>query len=94
MRMVFSALIGAATLASVVALDARPSAAQYAAQYYPYCARYFGRGDGGTSCYFSTRAQCRASVSGVGGICVDNPWYVEAHPPAYDRTYRHRRYYY
>jgi hypothetical protein len=37
----------------------------------PYCAQYAD----GTSldCSFSTLSQCYESVSGVGGVCIDNP---------------------
>ena len=37
----------------------------------PYCAQY----SDGTSldCSFSTLSQCYESVSGVGGVCIDNP---------------------
>ena len=38
----------------------------------PWCA-YYSRG--GTNCGFHTYAQCRASVSGVGGSCQPNPFF-------------------
>jgi hypothetical protein len=34
---------------------------------YPWCAIYSKDGD--THCYFSTREQCLADVSGIGGFC-------------------------
>jgi Protein of unknown function (DUF3551) len=42
-----------------------------AAQYYPYCAQF----EDGTSrdCGFSTLQMCEASVTGVGGLCINNP---------------------
>src|SRR5271165_6450799 len=42
-----------------------------AAQYYPYCAQF----SDGTSldCGFSTLQMCEASVTGVGGLCLNNP---------------------
>jgi hypothetical protein len=37
----------------------------------PYCAQYT---DGSSlDCSFSTLSQCYQSVSGVGGVCIDNP---------------------
>lgn len=42
---------------------------------YPWCSRYFGTGLGGRSCYYSTYAQCMATVSGIGGVCFRSPFY-------------------
>lgn len=42
---------------------------------YPWCAIYSERTVGATNCGFSTLAQCRATVSGIGGGCVQNPAY-------------------
>jgi Protein of unknown function (DUF3551) len=41
---------------------------------YPWCAEY-GHDNGGTNCGFVSREQCQATISGVGGICVQNPQY-------------------
>ena len=47
------------------------------AQDYPWCA-YYSTGDGNsTNCGFVTREQCMASVSGVGGQCEPNNFYVQ-----------------
>jgi hypothetical protein len=45
---------------------------------YPWCAIYFG--DGGTlggamSCYYTSWEQCRTTMSGIGGNCVQSPYY-------------------
>ena len=45
---------------------------------YPWCAYYGALGMGATNCGFSTQAQCRAAISGVGGICQTNPRYRAA----------------
>jgi hypothetical protein len=39
----------------------------------PWCAR---DSDGCTNCGFQTRAQCLATVSGMGGSCERNPSYA------------------
>jgi hypothetical protein len=42
---------------------------------YRWCARYGGLG-AATNCGFSTFRQCQATISGVGGYCYQNPYYV------------------
>jgi Protein of unknown function (DUF3551) len=44
---------------------------------YPWCAQYGGGRDGidATNCGFETIAQCRATISGLSGICYENPRY-------------------
>lgn len=69
-----------AILGGVLLLDLRPAAAQ-GYKLYPWCAYYEGLG-GYTNCYFSTLAQCRAAVSGVGGTCNINTFYA-AYGPYY-----------
>lgn len=51
-----------------------PTASQ--AQTYPWCAQYGMWGSGGRNCGFSTYAQCMATVSGIGGYCERNSFYV------------------
>lgn len=53
---------------------------------YPWCAVYSEAIVGATNCGFTTLAQCRATISGVGGTCQPNPAYT---PPA--RTDRKTR---
>jgi hypothetical protein len=46
--------------------------------WYPWCSVDFnGFGAGHRSCYFASWQQCRATLSGIGGLCVENP----ANPP-------------
>jgi Protein of unknown function (DUF3551) len=94
MRMIVLASLALVSLATGLLADTRPSEAQYAAQFYPYCARYFGKIGGGSSCYFATLEQCREDVSGVGGYCTENPWYIG--PPGRVATpvRKHRRKHY
>jgi len=63
-------------------------AAPTQAQIYLWCAVYSGGMGGGTNCGFSTLAQCRVTVSGVGGFCDPNPFYTG---PAESRAVRKRK---
>jgi hypothetical protein len=52
-----------------------PAAAQ--ADPYRWCAELGGGGEGSFSnCYFITRAQCEATVAGIGGFCRHNQFYT------------------
>ena len=42
---------------------------------YPWCAVYGGGMNGASNCGFTTRQQCLATVSGIGGDCEPNPLY-------------------
>ena len=64
-------------------------AAPTQAQIYPWCAVYSGgMGGGGTNCGFSTLAQCRATISGIGGFWEPNPFYTG---PTEGRAVRKRK---
>ena len=63
-------------------------AAPTQAQIYPWRAVYSGGMGGGTNCGFSTLAQCRGTVSGIGGFCDPNPFYTG---PAESRAVRKRK---
>jgi Protein of unknown function (DUF3551) len=57
------------------------------AQNYPWCAQYSGRALGGAmNCGFVSFAQCMATVSGIGGFCIQNntyrPLYNTIRPPS------------
>jgi len=47
---------------------------------YPWCAVYSESTVGATNCGFSTLAQCRATISGIGGMCQPNPAYGVSKP--------------
>ena len=71
-----TAWISAALLiAGALAAFPKPAAAETV---YPWCAIYSERTVGATNCGFSTFAQCRATISGIGGMCVENPDYRPA----------------
>jgi Protein of unknown function (DUF3551) len=66
-------LLAAAAATTAAQFAQLPTAhAQSAA--YPFCAVYASKG-GTPNCYFATREQCMADVSGVGGLCVENRSY-------------------
>jgi hypothetical protein len=65
------ALVGLAVIA-----ETAPSAAQSPYDY-PWCAL---RGDrsGAQSCYYTSYGQCMATLRGIGGSCIRNPWQTHA----------------
>jgi len=71
-----------AILAVVIAAAFAPRGA-HAETYYPWCAWY----DEWTyECGFTTRQQCLATISGVGGLCKPNPY-----PAPFGENRRQRR---
>jgi hypothetical protein len=50
-----------------------------AAAQWPWCAQYTGKG-GSTNCGFASWRQCQLAVSGVGGWCYENPYYLFEEP--------------
>src|SRR5262245_41649967 len=54
---------------------------------YPWCAQYGTRG-GARNCGFNTLEQCRAAISGNGGYCIENPFYLWATDPAVRSRFR------
>lgn len=75
-----SLLLGAVAALTISPLVATPARAEIE---YPWCAQYGGGRDGlgATNCGFVTLAQCQATVSGVGGFCIQNPMYPAAPNP-------------
>ena len=75
-------------LAGVALLAGLPAAYAQSAYDYQWCAHYPDK-VGGQACYYATYAQCMATMSGIGGTCLQNPAYrgppprVERHPRRY-----------
>lgn len=65
-------------VAAVFAGGLADSSADAAAQW-PWCAQYTGKG-GSTNCGFANWRQCQLAVSGVGGWCYQNPYYLFDEP--------------
>jgi hypothetical protein len=84
-------LVGAALLGETEFVQA-----QAAATSYPWCALYLGgRATGARSCYYATREQCMETMSGIGGLCVESPYYhaslapLPYHAEVRSRHHRH-----
>jgi hypothetical protein len=73
-------------LAAGVLIFATSAIDTAAAVDYPWCARY-GNSHGGSNCGFVSWEQCQMALSGNGGSCVINGFYVAAAP----REVRHPR---
>jgi hypothetical protein len=68
--------------------EAPPASAQ-SAYSYPWCAVTAFRGS--RSCYYNSLEECRTTQSGIGGLCVQSPYYhppAVAAPQAYPRRHR------
>ena len=72
MRMATALMSATLLVAGALAATPKPASAEII---YPWCAIYSERTVGATNCGFSTLAQCRATISGIGGMCVENPEY-------------------
>ena len=89
MRQMIRKTILAATATVGLAVVALLATGNAQADPYKWCA-VLNMGDAAYNCGFDTIAQCRATVSGVGGFCEPNPFYIEpGRKPA--RTARPRR---
>ena len=76
----FSAVLaGALTMGAIASIMLATTPARAEIQY-PWCAEYSGDEGNGTNCGFSTLAQCRATISGIGGNCYENPMYSAPAP--------------
>jgi uncharacterized protein DUF3551 len=61
-------LAGAAVLAGLA------SARAQSAYDYPWCAMYTNK-SGAQACYYTSREQCMATMRGIGGTCIESPYY-------------------
>ena len=77
------------SLVAVALLGEIQTASAQSAYDYPWCSRYFKREGGGMSCYFKTREQCMATVSGIGGYCLQSPFYRGTSNGGTSRRRRH-----
>ena len=42
---------------------------------YPWCSLGGTKHSNALSCYYTNREQCRTTMSGIGGNCVESPYY-------------------
>ena len=68
MRPVHLMIAGAALLAATASSHAQ------SAYDYPWCAIYTNR-SGAQACYYTSWAQCMATMWGIGGTCIESPYY-------------------
>jgi hypothetical protein len=78
-------IVAAALLGEIQAASAQSPTS------YPWCARYYLRDGSATGCYFSSRELCMATISGIGGLCYQSPYYHPAPAKAVVQPRRHRR---
>lgn len=62
-----------AAVAAVMASGMTESRAQSPYDY-PICAVYQNK-SGAQACYYASYEQCMATMSGIGGYCIPNPFY-------------------
>jgi hypothetical protein len=75
----------------VAVVGAAPSSLAQSSPYeYPWCSLRGGwSGGGGQSCYYTSYQQCMASLSGIGGTCIRNPYVDGPGARAERRFYRY-----
>ena len=69
-----------AVLAGATILAAAPAQSQTFDPSYPVCLKVYSGGLGGgeyNDCRYTSIAQCNASASGRGAMCMINPWYAQ-----------------
>jgi Protein of unknown function (DUF3551) len=79
-------------LAAVALIGAAAAGHAQSAYSYPWCARY-PRGIGGFACYYTSFQQCMTTMDGIGGYCMQSPFYRGPTPaagPAPGRRNKHR----
>src|SRR5258708_14303881 len=62
---------------------------------YPWCSLGgTSMGSNALSCYYTSREQCRTTMFGIAGLCIENPYYHGQAPPPPQRQLaktRHHR---
>jgi hypothetical protein len=66
-------------ISAVVLLSDIEAASAQSPYSYPWCG-IRGR-SGGMSCYYTSWEQCRTTLSGIGGLCIQSPYYKPSLPP-------------
>ena len=83
MRMTIAALM----LGGIAPLVVPHGSAAQSAYDYPWCAVYTNR-SGAQACYYTSYQQCMATMRGIGGTCIESPYYRGGvHPERRVRRY-------
>ena len=84
-----------AVLVAGAALTGLSGARAQSAYDYPWCAIY-GDKSGAQACYYASYDQCMATMRGIGGSCIESPYYRgpqpyqgPRHPVRHHRRYHH-----
>ena len=83
-------MAAAAIFTTAAVLTAAPALAQTYAGGYPVCAQYYRWGGSDVECAYTSLAQCAASASGLGAVCMQNPYLARAQMPAGATSRRYR----
>jgi len=58
---------------------------------YPWCSVGGHRGSNAMSCYYTSWEQCRTTMSGIGGNCIESPYYhAQPTPPPHHSAIKRR----
>jgi hypothetical protein len=83
MRILALAMLAIGTVSMVAPAAAQPY------DHHPVCLRVFGDPTY-TECSYVTLAQCKASASGRGAECFNNPYFASAEAPVGPKRHRRR----
>jgi hypothetical protein len=67
-------------VAMMLAAETGAATAQ-SGRYYPWCFRNDRTESSSLSCFYMTRDQCMATLSGLGGACIQNPYRAPREAP-------------
>jgi hypothetical protein len=73
MRSIVFGFVGLALLVTAFTFKTAPAKAEI---FYPWCLKT-DLGDGAENCSFDSFEQCRQSLVGSGGNCIQNIWYAQ-----------------
>jgi hypothetical protein len=82
-----------AILTTVTVLATVPALAQTYSPDYPVCMQAYRWGGSDIDCGYTSLAQCAQSASGIGALCIVNPYFASAQMPREPHNRRHRRVY-
>jgi hypothetical protein len=81
------AACASAAMAGAVLMTSLTAGHAQSAYDYPWCAIYNNK-SGAQACYYTSYAQCMATMEGIGGHCIESPYYRGPSRLARERYYR------